>query len=148
MPALSAEKAALIHVDKSEKRMELRNAKGAILRSYRIKMGANPQGHKRQQGDERTPEGRYVISGRNAASSYHRSLRISYPNADDITQARRRGVAPGGDIMIHGLPNRFNDTMARLFPDDWTDGCIAVTNAEIEEIWAMVPNGTPIHIVP
>ncbi|MCC6857357.1 MAG: L,D-transpeptidase family protein [Bryobacterales bacterium] len=121
---------------------------GKVLRSYRVALGSNPVGPKQRQGDGRTPEGTYTISGRNAASAFHRSLRISYPNAADRVRARRQRVNPGGDIMIHGLPNGqgFIGAAHRLV--DWTDGCIAVTDAEIEEIWRLAPDGTPIRIDP
>lgn len=139
-PAPAAERVDEIRVDKSDRRMRLLRD-GREIRNYRILLGDAPVGHKRQQGDERTPEGRYTISGRNPRSRFHLSLRVSYPDAADRAQARARGVDPGGDIMIHGgTPVGYNR--------DWTDGCIAVTNAEIEEIWRLVPNGIPIVIVP
>ncbi|MEI2779728.1 MAG: L,D-transpeptidase family protein [Candidatus Competibacter sp.] len=111
------------------------------LKRYRIALGGHPQGHKTQEGDRRTPEGVYRIAGRNPRSAYHLSLRISYPNEDDRIQAASRGVSPGGDIMIHGLPNGFG-WIGRLHRwADWTAGCIAVTDSEIEEIWRSVPDG-------
>lgn len=129
-----------IRVDKSERRMLLlRN--GKTIRTYRVLLGDAPIGRKSQQGDERTPEGRYRITFRNDKSRFHLSLRVSYPNNDERAAARARGVDPGGDIMIHGgTPPGYSR--------DWTDGCIAVTNAEIEEIWRLVPVGTPIQIDP
>mgnify|MGYP001186377050 FL=1 len=138
--APAGERADAIRVDKSERRMELLR-KGKVIRSYRILLGDAPVGHKRQQGDERTPEGRYTITFRNGASRFHLSLRVSYPNAADAAWAKAHGVDPGGDIMIHGgTPPGYRR--------DWTDGCIAVTNAEIEEIWRLVPVATPITIAP
>lgn len=141
-PALApaAQRADEIRVDKSERRMELlRDDK--VIRTYRILLGDAPIGHKRQQGDERTPEGRYSISFRNDKSRFHLSLRISYPNAADLAQAQARGVDPGGDIMIHGkTPPGYSR--------DWTDGCIALTDQQIEEVWRLVPVGTPIIISP
>jgi murein L,D-transpeptidase YafK len=121
---------------------------GKLIRSYKVALGKSPVGPKTRKGDGKTPEGAYVISGRNAASAYHKSLRISYPNAADRLRAKQQGVDPGGDIMIHGLPKGqgFIGTAHRLY--DWTDGCVAVTNAEIEEIWLLVPDGTPIQINP
>lgn len=136
----ASQRADRIHVDKSERRMELLRG-GKVLRTYRILLGDTPVGHKRQQGDEKTPEGNYRISGRNPNSRFHLSLRISYPNDADRKQARERGVDPGGDIMIHG-------GNSVLYPYDWTDGCIAVSNKEIEEIWSLVPTGIPIRIDP
>lgn len=138
--APAAERADEIRVDKSERRMQLLRA-GRVLRTYRILLGDAPVGHKTQQGDERTPEGRYRITFRNDKSRFHLSLRVSYPNDADRAQARRRGVDPGGDIMIHGgTPPGYGR--------DWTDGCIALTDREIEEVWRLVAVGTPILIEP
>jgi murein L,D-transpeptidase YafK len=119
-----------------------------VIRAYKVALGRNPVGPKLRKGDSKTPEGSYTISGRNVASAYHRSLRISYPSAADRVRSRRQGLDPGGDIMIHGLPNGqgFVGPAHRLI--DWTVGCIAVTDAEIEEIWRLVPDGTPIQINP
>ncbi|MEO5568335.1 MAG: L,D-transpeptidase family protein, partial [Gemmatimonadaceae bacterium] len=100
------------------------------------------------RGDNRTPEGLYYIEGHNPDSKYHLSLRVSYPNALDLAEARTRGVATGGDIMIHGLPKGFEKVGAEHRQRDWTNGCIAVTNAEIEEIWSAIPDGAVIHIKP
>ena len=121
---------------------------GKVIRSYRIALGVTPVGAKEREGDGKTPEGSYTISGRNPASKFHKSLRISYPAARDRERARRAGVNPGGDIMIHGLPNGQESLGAAHRDTDWTLGCIAVTNQEIEEIWRLVPNGTPIQIEP
>jgi len=141
-PAMApmAQQTDFIVVDKSERRMQLLRG-GKVLRTYKILLGDAPEGHKRQQGDERTPEGEYRISGRNQNSRFHLSLRVSYPNAYDRKQARVRGVDPGGDIMIHGgTPPGYGR--------DWTDGCIALTDREIEEVWSLVPTGTTIRIDP
>lgn len=132
-----------VRVFKAERRMELWSG-ATRLRSYDIALGANPVGPKRQRGDSRTPEGRYTIDRRNPQSAFHLSLGIDYPNAEDIARARAEGVDPGGDIFIHGLGHR--SRFSRYRRGDWTDGCIAVTNRQIEEIYAMVPNGTPIEI--
>ena len=138
--APAAERADAIRVYKSGRKMELLRD-GKVIRGYHVRLCGAPVGPKREQGARRTPEGDYRISYRNAASRFHLSLRVSYPNADDLRQARSRGVDPGGDIMIHGgsVPGDFRD---------WTDGCIAVTNAEIEEIWRLVPVGTRVRIDP
>ncbi len=138
--AAPAQQADAIRVFKGQRRMELLRD-GRVIAGYRIALGDVPVGHKRQQGDERTPEGDYHITYRNDRSRYHLSLRISYPDPADRRQARARGVDPGGDIMIHGAT-------PPGYAGDWTDGCIAVTNAEMEEIWRRVPVGTPIHIAP
>jgi murein L,D-transpeptidase YafK len=137
--------ADFVIIDKSGRTLTLLR-KGAAIRSYAgIQLGDAPEGHKRFEGDEKTPEGRYTIDYRNPDSAYHLSLHISYPNAADAAFAEERLRSPGGEIFIHGQPN------AMIFgrvPGDWTDGCIALSNAEIEEIWAAVPDGTPIEIRP
>ena len=134
-----------IVVIKSQRVMRLLR-KGEVIREYNISLGKNPVGHKIRQGDNRTPEGLYIISGRNPKSAYHLALRISYPDPIDVINARAMGVKPGGNIMIHGLPNGVKNKY--LMEKDWTNGCIAVSNEEIEEIWNLVPDGTPIEILP
>ncbi len=136
-----------IVVEKSERRMMPLND-GNVLKSYRISLGGDPVGHKVQEGDGRTPEGIYHIVSRNPVSSYHRSPRISYPDADDRALAVGKGVSPGGDIVIHGLRNGFGwlGRLHRLV--DWTQGCIAVTDEEMIEIWNAVPDKTVIKIRP
>ena len=132
-------------VDKT-KRMLVAYSNGKPIRAYRdIQFGDAPKGHKRFQGDERTPEGVYRIDWRNPQSRFHLSLRISYPNANDRQFASQYGLSPGGDIFIHGQPNQLPAGRMR---GDWTDGCIALSNEEIEELWQIVPNGTPIEIRP
>lgn len=134
-------------VEKSARRLTLmRN--GSALKTYQVALGRSPVGNKEREGDNRTPEGVYTIDSRNESSRYHRSLHISYPTPPEAAMARRRGVSPGGDIMIHGLPPGWAriGSLHRTF--DWTAGCIAVTNPEIEEIWRVVPDGTPIEIKP
>jgi murein L,D-transpeptidase YafK len=122
--------------------------RGAIARSYRIALGRSPVGAKARQGDGRTPEGDYVIDSRNAKSRFHRALHISYPGPPDRTRAATLGIDPGGDIMIHGLP-RWATLLGRAHRLlDWTEGCIALTNEEIDELWDLVPDGTPIRINP
>jgi murein L,D-transpeptidase YafK len=136
-----------IHLDKSDRRMLLLRD-GRVIRAYQVSLGPHPEGTKTRRGDGRTPEGRYIISGRNRHSRFHRALRISYPDRSDKARARSLGADPGGDIMIHGLPGyaAFLGSLHRLH--DWTRGCIAVTNEEMEEIWALVPDGTVIEIEP
>jgi len=145
--AHSAENADRILVLKSERTLVLYSGTQE-LRRYRVALGGEPVGPKQRQGDHRTPEGKYVIDRRNARSQFHRALHISYPNAADRDRARRAGVAPGGDIMLHGLPNGMGGLGKLHRLRDWTDGCIAVTNEEIEEIWRLVTDGTPIEIRP
>ena len=130
---------------KGERKMMLLD-EGRVLKTYSIVLGDNPKGHKQQEGDERTPEGHYTIDYRNPRSVAHLSLHISYPNKEDKARAKAKGVSPGGMIMIHGILNGFGwvGPLHRLV--DWTDGCIAVTDGEMDEIWRAVPNGTPIEI--
>lgn len=136
-----------IIVHKHARTLDLMHA-GQVIKTYKIALGSEPIGPKARQGDHRTPEGAYVIDSRNANSKFHRSLHISYPSAVDREQARKLGVSPGGDIFIHGLPNGYGFVGAAHRARDWTDGCIAVTDQEIEEIWRAVENGTPVQILP
>lgn len=129
---------------KSERVMVLL-AGDQVLRTYPIALGQVP-GAKHEQGDKKTPEGRYFISGRNPHSRFHLSLQLSYPNAVDLRRAQAAGRAPGGDIFIHGMPEDDEDGDPAVFYADWTDGCIAVGNRAIEEIWDLVPDGTPVDI--
>ncbi|MEM9584557.1 MAG: L,D-transpeptidase family protein [Pseudomonadota bacterium] len=138
--------ADLIRVSKSDRVLELWRD-GSVISSYEISLGANgDDGHKQQEGDERTPEGTYTIDWRNDGSFAYLSLHISYPNEADISAAKSRNVAPGGLIMIHGIANGWGWLGKMHLIWDWTDGCIAVTNREMREIWSLVPNGTPIRI--
>lgn len=139
--------ADLIVVRKSERRLYLMR-RGEVLRSYRVALGLNPVGHKERSGDFRTPEGRYRIERRNPRSDFFLSMQVSYPNSQDAANARRNGWAPGGSIMIHGLPNEPRKNADYYATQDWTDGCIAVSNAEMLEIWMFVSNNTPIDIEP
>jgi len=119
-----------------------------VLRTYKVALGTVPVGPKRVEGDHKTPEGIYTIDAKNPQSQFHLSLHISYPDAADRERARKLGAKPGGAIMIHGLPPRFAYLGALHRKVDWTDGCEAVTNAEIEEIWKLVPVGTRVEIRP
>lgn len=147
LAALPNLKADHVIVEKAKRRLTLW-ANGRLLRSYRVALGRSPRGPKLREGDGRTPEGMYVLDWRNPDSEYHKSIHISYPGPNDLALASSRGVDPGGLIMIHGL----SPMKAPLGPDhawrDWTDGCIAVTNREIDEIWRLVEDGTPIIIRP
>jgi murein L,D-transpeptidase YafK len=117
-----------------------------VLKTYPIRLGRNPSGAKTREGDGRTPEGQYLIDHRNPTSRFHLALHVSYPSQTDIARAAAARVPPGGDIMVHGLPNGLGwlGRLHQLF--DWTNGCIAVTDREIEEIYRAVPDGTPIEI--
>jgi len=140
-------KADLVVVRKSARVLEL-YAGGSLLKSYAVSLGDDPIGPKRAEVDGRTPEGAYVLDYRKSDSSFHRALHISYPSAGDAAHAHASGANPGGLIMVHGLPNGlgFVGRLQRFV--DWTDGCVAVTNPEIEEIWAAVVDGTQIRIEP
>ena len=150
-PDLSETPVTSVLVRKDLRRLYLLNHQ-TILKSYSVALGVSPRGHKREQGDFKTPEGVYYISLKNPHSKYHLSLKISYPNAEDLLSARKRGVHPGGDIFIHGLPNTpgtKRDLLDGIHPVvDWTLGCIAVTDEEVEEIYSVVHIGTPIEICP
>jgi len=148
--AASAAESVLIDkvlIEKKARRLTLLSKEKAI-KTYKISLGRTSEGAKEQEGDNKTPEGIYKIDSRNEKSAYHLSLRISYPNEKDKERAKKRGVSPGGNIMIHGIKNglgwigRFHTWL------DWSKGCIAVTNKEIEEIYKLVPNGTVVEIRP
>ncbi|MBZ5535067.1 MAG: L,D-transpeptidase family protein [Acidobacteriia bacterium] len=146
--AASSEKPAdRILVEKSARRLSLLRG-GTVIKTYKVALGGQPVGPKVCQGDKRTPEGKYVIDGRNKNSHYHWSLHVSYPNSEDRANAKKRGCNPGGDIYIHGLPNGYNWAGIVHTAYDWTLGCIAVRDQEIEEIWGLVPNGTAVEIKP
>ena len=142
-----AQKADSILILKKDHVLELL-AGGKVIRTYKVALGRGGLAPKEREGDARTPEGHYVIDARNADSHYHRALHISYPDDADRRRAAKLGVAPGGAIMIHGLPNGFGNLGAAHRLYDWTLGCIAVTDEEIDEIWNMVPVGTPVEIRP
>lgn len=135
-----------IRIEKSKRRLTLLN-KNTPLKTYEISLGREPVEKKTEEGDGRTPEGIYSIDRRTINSKYHRALHISYPSAGDIAQAKARGVSPGGNIMIHGLPNGIGFIGKLHTKKDWTLGCIAVTNPEIEEIWRAIPDGATVEIV-
>jgi murein L,D-transpeptidase YafK len=145
--ATGAPKADSVLILKKDHVLELL-AGGKVIKTYQVALGRGGLAPKQQEGDGRTPEGHYVIDLRNAESHYHRALHVSYPNADDQKRAARRGISPGGAIMIHGLPNGMGKLGAAHRLYDWTLGCIAVTDDEIDEIWDLVPVGTPVEIRP
>ena len=121
---------------------------GKVIRSYKVALGGSPVGAKEQQRDHKTPEGHYILDRRNDKSRFYKSIHVSYPDEKDRKRAAERGVDPGGDIMIHGLPNGFGWLKDSHRAMDWTDGCIAVTDAEMDEIWKLVADGTTIEIQP
>lgn len=140
--------ADFIAVDKKRRLVHLMQD-GKIFRSYNAALGKSPTGKKTQEGDNKTPEGVYYIDYKNSASDYHLSLHISYPNQDDINNARKKGVSAGGDIFLHGLPNsKFKRAFINHPKNNWTRGCVAVSNAEIEEMWDFVSKNTPVELCP
>jgi murein L,D-transpeptidase YafK len=132
---------------KKERTLQLLS-QGKVIKTYKVALGGDPVGAKARQGDHKTPEGEYVLDARNAHSQFYKSIHISYPSARDRAAARKKGVSPGGDVFVHGLPNGYGWVGAGHREKDWTDGCIAVTNQEIDEIWLAVADGTPIEIRP
>jgi hypothetical protein len=136
-----------IVVYKRERTMILYN-RGVPVKSYFIALGSQPVGDKQRRGDQKTPEGLFYINAHNPASKFHLALRISYPSDAHRARAAAIGVDPGGDIMIHGLPKDFSEAGKAQSQNDWTNGCVAVSNQEIEEIWHAVPDGTPVQIKP
>jgi murein L,D-transpeptidase YafK len=136
----------LVKVDKSENRMFL-IAGGEVVKEFHVALGGNPKGHKIQEGDKRTPEGRYTFDYKKEDSAFYRAMHISYPNEEDIARAEALGVSPGGFIMIHGQSNESKMKDAILQRFNWTDGCIALTNPEMDEFMDLVDVGTPVEIV-
>lgn len=145
--AATAQKADSVLILKKDHVLELL-AGGKVIHTYKVALGRGGLAPKEREGDARTPEGHYTIDAHNADSHYHRALHISYPNAEDRKRAAKLGVSSGGAIMIHGLPNGMGWLGASHRLYDWTLGCIAVTDPEIEEIWDLVPVGTPVEIRP
>jgi len=141
------EMADSVLVVKSERKLYLLKD-GEVLREFDIALGLRPVGPKEREGDFRTPEGRYVLEARNPSSDYFLSIKVSYPNAEDRARARAKGVDPGGQIMIHGLPNNPRRDEKSYLGWDWTDGCIAVSNSDMIDIWLMTRVSTPIEIRP
>jgi len=132
---------------KSERRLMLMHG-GNVVRSYRVALGLNPIGQKERSGDFRTPEGTYRLEQRNPRSDFFLSIKVSYPNQSDVKRAHSRHWDSGGSIMIHGLPNLMKHDPDYYAAHDWTDGCIAVTNADMVEIWMLTPDDVPIDIYP
>lgn len=164
-PLLARVKIQEVRVFKSERKLELITSDNQVYKTYKIMLGRNPEGPKRVEGDNKTPEGTYTLDLKNNRSKFHLALHVSYPNSKDILRAKLRGQNPGGDIMLHGLPNNFNEMRdwiasknldgmndeairAALPGYDWTNGCIAVTDEEIEEIYSLIDVPTKIVITP
>ena len=131
-----------------QQRMLVLLSHGKEVKTYKVALGGHPVGAKTRQGDHKTPEGLYVLDARNPQSQFYKSFHISYPNANDRAAARKASVSPGGDIMLHGLPKEYAWVGKAHTLHDWTDGCVAVTDEEMDEIWELVKVGTPIEIKP
>lgn len=136
-----------IVVKKGERKLYLLRSQ-QVIAAYPVRLGLNPYGHKEREGDFRTPEGTYYLSRRNPRSEFFLSLEVSYPNDSDRARARRQGVPPGGSIMIHGQPNVLRKSPEYYARNDWTNGCIAVSNADMVDIWLRTGVGTPVEIRP
>jgi len=147
-PSPTAHYADRVIVKKAERKLQLLK-QGEVIREYRVALGAAPRGHKFQEGDERTPIGDYILDWRNPRSNFYKSIHVSYPNEQDKALAQLLGTPPGGMIMVHGLPNHIRSPAIRAEYSrrDWTNGCIAVQDHEMDEIWRLVRDGTPIRIV-
>ena len=145
--AQSHTKVDLVIVNKSESRMSVMRD-GKVIKTYVIAMGDAPKGHKLREGDQRTPQGRYVLDYKKSDSAFYRSIHISYPNDEDKLRAQALGISPGGMIMIHGQNPRSSLSPEEPQKYNWTNGCIAVTNKEMDELWRMIDEGTPIEIWP
>jgi murein L,D-transpeptidase YafK len=143
----SANPVDLVVVHKSKSLMQLKRG-GRVVKSYKVVFGKNPKGHKLYEGDKRTPEGRYTLNYKKPNSTYYRAIQISYPNQTDRARAAKLGRSPGGSIMIHGHKPTWKGIEGFLTRNNWTDGCIAVTNREMDEIWDLVAVNTPIEIFP
>ena len=151
-PPTASQSAALpiadrVVVFKHDRQLQL-SRRGEVLRSYRISLGLQPDGAKERSGDFRTPEGSYRLTRRNSRSDYFLSIQVSYPNAEDMKNARRRGWKPGGSVMVHGLPNTLRHPPGYYTAQDWTDGCIALSNADMVEFWLLSHDNMPIQIMP
>jgi murein L,D-transpeptidase YafK len=145
--AHSEQTADMVLVEKSKSRLYLMR-QGEAFVSFRVAFGSNPKGHKQEQGDGRTPEGRYMLDYKNAGSAFYKSIHISYPNAKDREEARKRGVNPGGEIMIHGQKNGYGRLSILVQRFNWTNGCIALSDRDMDAVWNAVEPGTPIEIRP
>ncbi len=145
--SFAQEKADFVLVEKSKNLLTLfKNKK--VIGTYHVVFGGDPVGHKEQEGDNKTPEGQYVLDSKNVNSAYYKSIHISYPNAKDIANAKAKGISPGGAIMIHGQKNGFGWAAAATQKTNWTLGCIALTNEDMEIIWKSVSVPIPIEIKP
>lgn len=146
-PAAASAATHLVVVQKSQRSLMLFQD-GELVKRYPVALGSNPKGDKQRRGDKRTPEGKYYLTWTNTHSKFYKSLHITYPNDKDRREARRLGVSPGGDIKIHGLPNQLEYPEDLYLSLDWTDGCIAMSNRDLDDLLKRVPYRTPIYILP
>ena len=137
----------LVRVLKSDHKLQLLTD-GKVIQEFHVALGGSPKGHKRQEGDEKTPEGAYTLDYKKSDSAFHRAIHISYPNAKDIALAKTRGVNPGGQIMIHGQKNGLAWLSFLNQRFNWTNGCIALSDEDMDSVWTLVTEGTPIEILP
>lgn len=137
----------LVRVLKAERKLQL-TSEGKVLNEFHVVLGGNPKGHKEQEGDKRTPEGKYILDYKKENSAFYKAIHISYPNGQDNEAAKKRGVSAGGQIMIHGQKNGLGwlSFVSQRF--DWTNGCVALSNSDIDVVWALVKAGTPIELLP
>lgn len=148
LSACSTKKITLVEVDKSARTLSLKKH-GKVIKKYNIALGLNPRGRKIRQGDNKTPEGVYVLDYKNRNSKFYKSLHISYPNYLDRLRAKSIKARPGGAIVIHGMPNGVSQkSIVRQRGRDWTNGCIAIRNKDMQELWSLVKTNTPIFIKP
>lgn len=137
----------LVRVLKSEHKLQL-VSEGKVLREFKVALGSNPIGHKQQEGDGKTPEGIYILDYKKSDSAFYRAVHISYPNSTDIASAKARGVNPGGSVMIHGQKNGLGWLSFVNQRFDWTNGCVALNNSDMDILWAVIREGTKIEISP
>lgn len=139
--------ADLVRVHKAERKLEMLSG-DRVISAFPIALGGHPVGHKMREGDKKTPEGRYTLDHKKADSAFYKALHVSYPNANDVLQARAAGVSPGGQIMIHGQKNGLGWIAPIVQRFDWTNGCIGLSNEDMDMLWSAVKEGTPIEILP
>lgn len=145
--ASAQNKADLVRVLKSERKLEL-VANGKIIKEFKIALGSDPKGHKQQEGDGKTPEGKYVLDYKKADSAYYKAIHVSYPNENDVSLAKARSMNPGGQIMIHGQKNGLGWLSFISQRMDWTQGCVALANDDMDTVWNLIEAGTKIEILP
>ena len=147
MASAHAQTIDLVRVLKAERKLQLLSA-SVVQKEFQVALGGSPVGHKQREGDQKTPEGSYVLDYKKSDSAFYKAIHISYPNAEDIARAKKEGVSPGGQIMIHGQKNGLGWLSSVFQSVDWTNGCVALSNADMEEVWKLVKPGTQIELRP